>query len=421
MTEIEVEVLVQIDAEDVLAGRLWSHRHHSNESATFSYAVDYLTRRDAYELDPSLPLVAGAQQTRTGQSIFAAFSDCSPDRWGRRLVHRRERERARNEQAVERSFGEIDYLLGVRDDLRQGAVRFRDPQTGAYLADIHSGVPHLLDLPRLLNASEHLERDDIDTEDLEILLRGGSSLGGARPKAHVLDRAGRLAIAKFPSVADERRDVIRWEAVALSLAANAGIVTPTWDLHVIDGRGVLIAVRFDRAGARRVGYVSAMTMLEAGDGDGEQGSYLDIVETIEDNSPHATEDLQQLWRRIAFSILISNTDDHLRNHGFVRADSAGWSLSPAFDLNPDPAPGPKFLSTAIDYNSTAARIDTLVYVADYFRLGSEEMRNVLGDVAAAVSDWRTVARRYGLGDTEIEVMAPAFEHEQAGAARAIVT
>ncbi len=419
MAEIEVEVLVQIDAEDVLAGRLWSHRHHSNESATFNYAVDYLARRDAYELDPALPLVAGAQQTQTGQSIFAAFSDCSPDRWGRRLVHRRERERARNERTVERSFGEIDYLLGVRDDLRQGAVRFRDPQTGAYLADTHSGVPHLLDLPRLLNASEHLERDDIDTEDLEILLRGGSSLGGARPKAHVLDRTGRLAIAKFPSASDERWDVIRWEAVALLLAANAGIVTPTWDLHVIDGRGVLIAVRFDRVGARRIGYVSAMTMLETG--DGEQGSYLDIVETIEDNSPHATEDLQQLWRRIAFSILISNTDDHLRNHGFVRADSAGWSLSPAFDLNPNPAPGPKSLSTAIDYNSTAARIDTLVYVADYFRLGSEEMRNVLGDVVAAVSNWRRMAQRYGLGDSEIEVMAPAFEHEQTGAARAILT
>jgi serine/threonine-protein kinase HipA len=414
----ETEVVIQIGGVDVLAGRLWSHRRRGSESATFSYVAEYLGHPSAYELDPALPLVAGQQQTQAGRPIFGAFSDCAPDRWGRRLIHRAEQRRVGREGGAARSFGEIDYLLGVRDDLRQGALRFRDSETGTYLAQETVGVPHLLELPKLLSAADRLERGEASEDELQTLLRGGSSLGGARPKAHVLDAAGRIAIAKFHSPAGDEWDVIRWEAVALTLARAAGVSVPQWTLHPVDGKPVLIVDRFDRNDGLRVGYVSAMTMLEAT--DGEPGSYLDIAEVIERRGANAAEDLRQLWRRIAFSILISNTDDHLRNHGFLRTSTAGWSMSPAFDLNPDPRPGPKYLSTAIDYDTTAARVDVLIDVAEYFRLSGEEAGVVLADVTQATSLWRTVALQAGLNSAEVEHMALAFEHEQAEVARAIV-
>jgi len=418
MAEVEVEVVVQIEGADVLAGRLWSHRRRRFESATFSYASAYLARPDAYALDPMLPLSTGAHHTPAGRAIFGAFSDCAPDRWGRRLIHRTERLRARREGGAERSYGEIDYLLGVRDDLRQGALRFRDPSTGAWLADEHSGVPRLLDLPALLGAAAGLERDDASEAELQLLLRGGSSLGGARPKAHVLDEASGIAIAKFPSPAADEWDVIRWEGVALALAREAGIAVPRSRLHTVDGRAVLLVDRFDRVGPRRIAYTSAMTLLEASDGD--QGSYLDIADVIERCSPRTASDLRELWRRIAFSILISNTDDHLRNHGFLRTGAAGWSLSPAFDLNPDPSPAPKYLSTAINHDTTAARIDLLMDVADRFGLTGAAALSLLREATAATGRWRTAAREAGLNRAAVEQMAPAFEHPQANAAREMI-
>jgi len=189
-------------------------------------------------------------------------------------------------------------------------------------------------------------------------------------------------------------------------------------LHVIDEKPVLIVDRFDRNGALRIGYVSAMTMLEVS--DGARGSYLEMADVIERHSPNAREDLRELWRRIAFSILICNTDDHLRNHGFLRTSSAGWTLSPAFDLNPDPSPGLKRLSTAIDLDDTTASVTTLMNVASYFRLDGEAARQVLAEVIAAVGKWRTIAERVGLARAVVEQMAPAFEHEQATQARELV-
>lgn len=416
MAEAPVEVVVQIAGADVLAGLLWSHRRRAAESMTFSYAPEYVGRPDAYELDPQLPLVTGQQQTPVDRAIFGAFSDCSPDRWGRRLIQQAERRRARAGAVAERSHGEIDFLLGGRDDLRQGALRFR--VDGAYVAADDTGVPPLIELGRLLAAAERAERDEADDADLHALLHGGSTLGGARPKAHARDTNGRLAIAKFPSPANDDWEVMRWERVALALAGAAGVDVPRSHLHEIDGRAVLVVDRFDRDGDRRIGYVSAMTMLEAGDGD--RGSYLDIADVIERHSPTARRDLAELWRRVAFSILVSNTDDHLRNHGFLRLDRAGWSLSPAFDVNPDPRPGPKHLSTAIDERTTAARLEPLMEVAGLFRLSDAEARTTLADVVAATSRWRETARRAGLGRAAIEQMAPAFEHEQAAAARALV-
>jgi serine/threonine-protein kinase HipA len=408
MADREVDVILRVADADVLAGRLWCHRRRGTESQTFAYTGEYLGLAGAYELDPLLPLVEGSQQTPANRAIFGAFSDAAPDRWGRRLIGRAEHRRVKREGGTARGFGEADYLLGVRDDLRQGAVRFRD-DSGVFLAPPDAGVPSLLDLPRLLGAADRLERDEESEDELAALLHGGSSLGGARPKAHVLDDAGRIAIAKFPSPANDDWDVMRWEAVALTLARSAGIGVPEHKLHLIDGKSVLVVDRFDRSGAARIGYVSALTMLERGDGEG--GSYLEIADVIARHSPSATDDLRELWRRMAFSVLISNFDDHLRNHGFLRTSTAGWSLSPAFDLNPDPRPGERHLSTAIDFDDTEARVDLLLEVAPEFRLAPAQALDALQAVSAAVGCWREVAGRIGAGGDEIALMAGAFEHE----------
>ena len=389
--------------------------HGPSESATFSYRDDYLQHAESYELDPGLPLQAGQHQTAIGHPLFGAMSDATADGWGRRLVRRAEAQRARDAGAQQRRLTEVDFLLGARDDLRQGALRFRGHDSEQYLAADSEGVPHLIRLARLLNAAEELERDEPSSEDLRLLLHGGSSLGGARPKAHVLDTAGRLAIAKFPSPQADEWDVIRWEAVALTLAGNARITVPVHELHVIENRPVLVVRRFDRDANGRIGYVSAMTMLQAK--DGEQASYLEIGGALEERSSDAEADLRELWRRIVFTILISNTDDHLRNHGFLRKSTAGWSLSPAFDLNPDPEGETKQLATAIVENDALASLETALEVADLFRVSETEARAIISEVLAATKHWRDVARATGLGGQELDRLASAFEHPQSVIAR----
>ncbi|HTW43661.1 MAG TPA: HipA domain-containing protein [Solirubrobacteraceae bacterium] len=409
---------VQLAGKDVLAGRLWTHRHGRSESATFSYLPEYLGRAGSYELDPALGGHEGQQQTAVGQALFGAFSDCAPDGWGRGLVQRAEQHSAHEEARAPRSLAEIDYLLGVRDDLRQGALRFQGAHDDEYLSPDDRGVPHLVDLPRLLHAAEELERDEPSAEDLRLLLHGASSLGGARPKAHVIDARGALSIAKFPSPVRDGWDVIRWEAVALGLAERAGVKVPSYELLSIVERPVLVVRRFDRHAGRRVGYVSAMTMLGAR--DGEQGSYLEIAQAIEERSARSAEDLRELWRRIVLTVLISNTDDHLRNHGFLRTSSAGWSLAPAFDLNPNPEGETKRLQTAIDERSTLASIGSAMEVAELFGLSQREALGVLGELLDATEPWRELAASNGLASGEIERLVPAFEHAERALARELV-
>ena len=417
-----VEVWVSIGGVDVRAGTLYPHRRRggSAESASFTYLDEYIANPHAYSLEPGLPLEAGAHQSTIGHSTFGAFGDCAPDRWGRTLVKRREAAQARAEGREPRSLGEVDYLLGVRDDLRQGALRFRHGD-GPFEAVEDRGVPALTDLPELLTLAARAEADSADLPDLQRLIRVGSSLGGARPKAHVRDADGNLAIAKFPSAAHDTWNVMAWEKVALELAARAGITVPDSTLLNLADRSVLVVDRFDRTQdadggpAGRVGYVSAMTMLQST--DGEQGSYLEIAEAIETRSSRATSDLHQLWRRIVFSILISNTDDHLRNHGFLHEDGDTWRLSPAFDINPNPEPGPKHLSTAIDLGDDTASVALALSVADYFRLSAEEANEVISQVQAAVSHWAPVARKYGLSSQEITAMSWAFDTHSARASK----
>jgi serine/threonine-protein kinase HipA len=412
-----IDVYVAVGKRDLFAGRLYPHRRRGVESASFIYNDGYLADSDAYALDPSLPLVTGSLQTSVGRALFGAFSDCAPDRWGRTLLVRREAARAKEAGTAARSLSESDVLLGVRDDLRQGAMRFRLSEDGPYLAQ-DSGVPVLTDLPALLDIAERVESDIADYGDLNRLFRAGSSLGGARPKAHVMNSDGRIAIAKFPSAGSDTWNVMAWEKVALDLARRAGITVPDSQLIRIGDRTVLIVDRFDRRGADRIGYASAMTMLEAGDGD--QRSYLEIAQVIEERSPAATDELRQLWRRICFTILISNTDDHLRNHGFLHERAESWRLSPAFDMNPNPAPGPKELSTGVDYDDFRASIGTLMGIAEYFRMDAQKAVGVLAQVADAVGHWRATATSQGLSQAEIEKMAPAFEHAEREQAESIV-
>jgi serine/threonine-protein kinase HipA len=413
----EITVYVAVSERNLLAGRLYPHRRRGVESASFAYDDRYLADPAAYALDPVLPLVTGALQTPVGHALFGAFRDCAPDRWGRTLIKRAEISRAKIAGTAPHSMSEAEILLGVRDDLRQGALRFRHGEEGPFLAVEDSGVPILTDLPQLLEIAERAESDSAGYADLKRLLRAGSSLGGARPKAHVVDAAGRIAIAKFPSVSSDTWNVMAWEKVALDLARDAGIKVPDSQLIHVGARNVLVVGRFDRRGATRVGYASAMTMLEASDGD--QRSYLEIAGVIEERSAATTADLNQLWRRMAFSILISNTDDHLRNHGFLHERADSWSLSPAFDLNPNPDPGPKELSTAIDFSDTRASVDTLMEVAEYFRLDAEEATDVLTRVSSAVGRWRSVAATHGLQQADINAMEPAFEHAERKRAQAL--
>ncbi|MDQ2709202.1 MAG: type II toxin-antitoxin system HipA family toxin [Actinomycetota bacterium] len=404
MTGIAVHVVT--GGQQLVAGTLFSHRRRGTESATFTYAPGYLAASGAYALDPELPLRSGAQQTRAGSALFGAFTDCAPDRWGRTLVTRQEAALARAESRAVRALGEADFLLGVRDDLRQGALRFRIGD-GPFLADEDTGVPALTDLPALVDLTSRAERDAVDLPDLQRLIRVGSSLGGARPKAHVRDNNGRVAIAKFPSADYDTWNVMAWEKVALDLAGRAGIDVPASRLLNLAGRHVLVLDRFDRTDtSERIGYVSAMTMLEAS--DGERRSYLEIAEVIERVSARPTEELHQLWRRIVFSVLASNTDDHLRNHGFLHARGDVWRLAPAFDLNPNPVAGPKYLSTAIDDSDDTASVRAALAVAGFFRLSDEQAAMILGQVSVAVSQWRVVAGRHQLNQAEIAAMEPAF-------------
>ena len=405
-----VQVWLAVGADDVKVGQLYGHRRRGTESATFQYEPSYLARPGAYAVDPMLPLASGAFQTPVDLDLFNSFRDSSPDRWGRGLRDRQEQLRAAEVDQAPRQLGELDHLLGTRDDLRQGALRFRRQDPGPFLEVPDRGVPALTELGELLAVAARVENDEAGADEVRRMVQAGSSLGGARPKTHVRDRDGSLAIAKFPSARTDTWNVMAWEYILLELARRAGILVPAARLETIGSQYVLIVTRFDRKPTtqHRVGYASALTMLEAR--DGEQRSYLDIVETIEEVSPRATEDLQQLWRRIAFSVLTSNTDDHLRNHGFLQVGGGQWTLSPAFDLNPNPASGTKYLHTAIDEVETHPSIDLVLSVADFFRLSPDQAHQQLAAVRTAVNEWPRLAAAVGLDRAEISSMRPAFDH-----------
>lgn len=414
---METEVLVYVDIAGTprLAGRLWARVRKAKESATFEYDPGWLDYENRFSLEPALTLGPGPFHTPSGKPLFGTIGDSAPDRWGRVLMRRAERRRAERAGETPRTLMEIDYLLMVDDEARQGALRFAREEGGPFLAEHDvARIPPLIDLPRLLSAAEHVVGDTDSDEDLRLLLAPGSSLGGARPKASVRDRDGHLAIAKFPHKDDEINTVL-WEAVALRLAAKAGIPVPEWRVEHVMDKPVLLLRRFDRIHGQRIPFLSAMSMLGAS--DNESRSYLEFVDALRRYGASPKLDMHELWRRIVFNVLISNTDDHLRNHAFLYTGPDGWRLAPAYDLNPVPTDiKPRILTTAIDLDDGSASLDLAMSVVGYFELDEGKARVIAAEVGKAVTTWREEAARLGLSQAEIDRMASAFEHEDLKAA-----
>ncbi len=404
------ELLAYIDLAGVahLVGRLWARRSRTRESATFEYDADWLASPARFALEPALVLGGGPQHTPQGRALFGAFGDSAPDRWGRNLIQRDERRRAQVEGRAPRSLGEVDFLLGVSDIARQGALRFKETPDGPFLASGEgANVPPLIRLGELLNAAMRIAANGDDDGDLRLILAPGSSLGGARAKASVLDLQGQLAIAKFPQV-DDAYPVMQWEAVALDLARRAGIDVPTWRLEQVADRTALLLRRFDRDGDVRVPFLSAMSMLGAA--DNEDHSYLEMVDALRQFGSQPERDSAQLWRRIVFNILISNTDDHLRNHGFLFDGAGGWRLSPAYDMNPTPLDvKARILSLAIDEVDDTASLDVALGMARQCGLKLPAAKEIIAEVEVAVSQWRDCAVSHGLNARDVTRMASAFE------------
>lgn len=410
MTDRAVYVYADLDGKPVLVGTLHARFRKNRESATFTYDPSWLREPSRFALEPALVLHDLAHHTHAGQAMFGAFGDSAPDRWGRMLMRRAERQRAKAEQRPPRTLNDIDCLLGVNDETRQGALRFAEQLGGPFLAVTGIGprVPPLIELPALLAASDRIAVDEGTEDDLRLLLAPGSSLGGSRPKASVRDHDGGLLIAKFPHAGDET-DQPAWEALALRLASSAGIDASKGRLESIAQRSVLLLKRFDRSGSRRIPFLSAMSLLGAS--DNESHSYLEIADALRQCSAAPGEDLVELWRRIVFSILISNVDDHLRNHGLLGEGPAGWRLAPAYDLNPTPTDiRPRVLSLAVDDQEHTASIELAFQVAEYFGIDKKTARRIANEIGQAVASWQNEAQRLGIRATEIDRMASAFEH-----------
>jgi len=394
-------IQVFLDNAATRCGTLYANVRRGRVSSTFAYASDHLNRPRAYAIDPELPLVSGAQPVSA--PLPRAFGDAAPDRWGRRLIAR-QHAADRADGGTPRTLTDIDYLLGVSDVTRQGALRFTTQEGGTFLSP-GTTVPKLISLPGLLRAADAVARDsDGALQAVKQLLDAGTaSLGGARPKAAVADD-GKLFIAKFPHPQDEW-DVMAWEKVCLDLASVAGIMVPGNRLVRIDGRSVLLVERFDRDNDRRIGYMSAMTLLGAN--DGESRDYLEIAEAMAEVSARPGADLGELFRRIVLSILVNNTDDHLRNHGFLHRGT-GWRLSPVFDVNPNPDLAAARVTTVGGAADPGGEIAVLVEKARLFGLSDETARNAIAQVRKAVSGWKEAARRNGVPAKGIAAFEPVF-------------
>ncbi len=406
----DIEAHIELGGETRLVGLARQNLARGGETVVFEYAETWLGYARAFALEPALPLTRGSFPPARGQAIFGSLSDSAPDTWGRQLMQRAERRAAEREGRPVRALFETDYLLGVSDEIRLGALRFRRVGEAEFQAPARAGVPPVIELGRLLQVTERILRDEESDEDLQMIFAPGSSLGGARPKASIIDQHGRLAIAKFPKETDDY-SMETWEAVALRLAQLTGINTAEHELRQITGKAVLLSRRFDRDGALRIPFLSAMAMT--GSRDGTHGSYPEIVDALARAGAQAKADAMELYRRVAFNVLVSNVDDHLRNHGFLWTGKAGWVLSPAFDLNPVPADvKARVLSTNIDLDEGTCSLDLLEASAGYFGLGLAPARAIIAEVAAATKTWRDIARRIGARSAEIDRMASAFEHSE---------
>lgn len=399
----------------VIMGVLHSELLRGKEIFSFEYNDDWLKSVDAQLLDPELQLYAGVHYLNDSEKLnFSLFLDSSPDRWGRLLMRRREAALARLENRTERNLFETDYLLGVYDEHRMGALRFKEDIEGEFLNnDREFATPPWSSIRNLEELSLRLEQDDIidDPEYLKwlsMLIAPGSSLGGARPKASIMDTKNNLWIAKFPS-RNDNIDIGGWEAVTYELAIAAGINMAESQARKFSGKHhTFLTKRFDRTDSgKRIHFASAMTMLGYTDGqDYTDGvSYLELAEFIIKNGANVNTDLEELWRRIVFSICVTNTDDHLRNHGFILTPD-GWRLSPAYDINPvETGTG---LKLNISENDNALDNDVAMGVIGYFRLREERAIQILKEVKESVRNWKSIAKKYGISKSEQDLKARAF-------------
>lgn len=411
---MSTEVYVYADWEDfekpALVGMLRSDLIKKKEHFSFSYDHTWLRSGLAQKIDPDLELYTGDQYSQTSKN-FRVFLDSCPDRWGRLLMKRREAIRARQEGRPQKVLNEIDYLLGVHDIYRSGALRFKKDPDGEFLDnDKKMAAPPFSSLRELEYAAQNVE-DDTKLEDehevkwLAMLISPGSALGGARPKANVVAEDGHFWIAKFPSRHDDY-DIAAWEYVVYLLALKAGIDMAESHIEKFNSHHhTFLTKRFDRSENSRLHFTSAMTQLGYYDGDYE-ASYLELAEFLTNHGANTKADLAQLWRRIIFNIAVSNNDDHLRNHGFIYREG-GWVLSPAFDINPVTPSNGLHLNISDDDNSLD--YDLAMEVIGFFQLGIEEAQTIKNDVLSSVEKWQVVAAEVGISRAEQQKLKPAFK------------
>lgn len=408
----EVEVVLDVEhLGQQRMGTLHRQRARGAEIYSFEFDSEWLARGDALALDPDLLPVPGRAYPPANRAQFGVFMDSAPDRWGRTLMQRREAMLAAEENRPTRTLTQWDYLLGVHDHSRLGALRFRADAHSPFLDNsAANAAPPLASLRELQGAARALEEDRANNDAhlrtmLDQLLAPGSSLGGSRPKASVVDEQGHLCVAKFPSGQDQW-DVGAWEAVAHRLAAKAGIrVPPMRALRLTAGDHTFVSRRFDRTDrGGRLAFVSAMTLLQRTDGD-RDASYLELVDLLQSRGAQTQADCEELFRRVVFSICIANTDDHLRNHGFFVA-ATGLALSPAFDINPNPHQG--HLSLAIDEADTSLNLDVARAAGTTYGLKKNRVAEVIGEVRDAVATWRREAESLGISRSEQEMMSRTF-------------
>ena len=397
--------------QPVLMGSLYVNVIKGGESYSFEYDKGWLKKTSlTLTLDPELMPYSGRQYP-TGKNIFGLFADASPDRWGRVLMNKRERILAEKEGRKPSKLYDSDYLLGVYDETRMGGIRFKVNPEGPFLSDDkETAAPPWATLRTLEEASRNFENDETGLTEkwLNQLIKPGSSLGGARPKATVVDTKDQLWIAKFPSKNDEN-DTGAWEIVAHDLAALCGLNVPEAKLEKFSPLGSTFLIkRFDRLGSKRVHFASAMTLLGKKDGASaaDGSSYLDIAAFIKSYGAQPKKDLIELWKRIVFNMAVTNTDDHLRNHAFILTDK-GWILSPLYDVNP--VPYGDELSLNVDEDDNSISIDLAVQTAVKFGISKSDAEAVAEDILQIVRDnWERTAAGYALTRRQIEEMRPAF-------------
>ncbi len=413
-----IYIYVDLSGKAQLVGRLWVHTKGDKESASFEYDKLWLNSPERFSLDPALILGKGSFHTTPGKALFGAIGDSAPDRWGRTLMQRAARLDAKEKNENIRRLREMDYLLKVNDYARQGALRFSLSEGGEFpTTNAGDAIPPRILLPKLLHAADAIYTDGGNAEDLKLLLAPGSSLGGARPKASIIDQNSQLLVAKFPRKDDSYNEVA-WEATTLSLARKAGIQIPETRLVTVLDRQVLLLERFDRKASFRIPFLSGMSMLGAY--DHEERSYLELVDALKQYGANPKLDIQELWRRIVFTILVTNVDDHMRNHAFLYQGTNGWILSPAYDINPVPADiAPRTLRSSININDNSASIANALDVHDQFNLTYSEAKKIIREVSMVTNGWRKEAIGFGLSRDAIDRMETAFVHDESGVAEII--